>query len=133
MAKPQTFVRSAPIPAVRDVLKSRVFYCNALRFRTGGVWGEPPCFAIVGRDTITVFLDQAPDGAPIPYNHGWAAYLYVTNVNALAAEFSANGVELIRGPKEADYGCREVDIRDPDGHLIGFSQDLNPGPDGPGL
>ena len=133
MAKAPEFVRSAPVLPVRDVLASRDFYCDRLGFRTGGVWGEPPCFAIVGRDTITVFLDQVEDGKPPVPGHGWAAYLYVTDVDALADELRGRGVDIERGPEDALYGCREIDIRDPDGHLIGFGQDLQPGPDGPGL
>ena len=133
MAKSVDFIRSAPTLPVRNVLKSLDFYCDMLGFETGGVWGEPPCFAIVGRGTITLFLDQVPDDMPVPNNHGWAAYLYVTDVDGLAAEFSAKGVDITRGPEDAPYGCREIDILDPDGHLIGFGQDLNPGPDGPGL
>ena len=32
-----------------------------------------------------------------------------------------------------DAAIQVIDVRDPDGHIIGFGQVLDPGPDGPGL
>ncbi len=119
---------------VRDVVASAAFYRDKLGFESVGMWGEPPCFCIVGRQTVTVFLDQArTDGAPPPLNQYWAAYVYVDDVDAYAAELRGRDVEILRGPEDMEHGCREIDIRDPDGHIIAFGQDLTPGPDGPGL
>lgn len=127
------FFRSACVLQVKDVIASEAFY-RKLGFTAGGFWGDPPCFCITGRDTVTVFLDQtqkADDAAPV--NQYWASYIYVSDVDALAEEIKANGVEIIRGPEDAPHGCREIDVRDPDGHIIAFGQDLMPGPEGPGL
>lgn len=129
------FSRSASVLQVRDVVRSRDFYCNELGFTSDSLWGEPPCFGIVGRGTITLFLDQTIDygDRSIPLNQYWAVYCYVSDVDALAAEFTERHVEIMRGPVDAPHGCREIDVRDPDGHIICFGQDLQPGPDGPGL
>lgn len=132
-ASSPTFHRSAPVLAVRDVLRSRNYYRDVLGFEEHGVWGEPPCFCILGRDTITVFLDQAPDAADIVNSHGWAAYFYVSGLDSIADDFRRRGAEIVRGPEDAVYGCREIDVRDPDGHLICFGQDLSPASNGPGL
>ena len=45
-----------------------------------------------------------------------------TSVDRLADEFAARGVAIIRGPVDQPYGCREIDVRDPDGHIVGFGQ-----------
>lgn len=127
------FSRSAPVLQVRDVLRSRGFYRDVLGFSSANLWGEPPCFCIVGQDTITLFLDQARDDAPIPVNQYWAAYFYISNIDEFASDVAARGAEIIRGPEDAPYGCREIDVRDPDGHIVCFGQDLQPGSDGPGL
>lgn len=128
-----TFSRSAPVLQVSDVLKSRDFYRDLLGFEEFGMWGEPPCFCILGRGAITIFLDQSWKGRPVPANQYWAAYLYVSDAEALAAEFRARGVEIARGPEDAPHGCREIDVRDPDGHIICFGQDLETPAAGPGL
>ena len=130
---PATCIRSAPILQVRDVLRSRDFYTEKLGFSSHGVWGEPPCFCIVGRGTVTIMLDASRDTGPLPVNQYWAAYVYVDDVETLHREYTAAGVEIPRQPEDMPYGCRDFDVRDSDGHLIAFGQDLNPLPEGPGL
>ncbi|MEM7653020.1 MAG: VOC family protein, partial [Pseudomonadota bacterium] len=93
---------------------------------------------IVGRDTITLALDQSrsqSDGVAraIPVNQYWAAYFYIEDIGSYREELLARGAEIFRGPEDAIYGCREVDIKDPDGHILCFAQDLNPSAEGPGL
>lgn len=132
-ASPPTFSRAAPVLQVSNILKSRDFYRDKLGFREFGMWGEPSCFCILGRGAITIFLDQSLSDSPVPVNQYWAAYLYVSDAEALAAEFRERGVEIIRGPEDAPHGCREIDVRDPDGHILCFGQDLEPPTAGPGL
>jgi hypothetical protein len=40
-------------------------------------------------------------------------------------EVQRRDVAIDRAIENQDYGCRDFDIRDPDGHLIGIGQDLN--------
>ena len=128
-----TCIRSSVILEVRDVVKSSAFYIEKLGFGGGNLWGEPPCFSIVGRGTVTVMLDQRRNDEALAINQYWAAYIYVDDVEGLLQEFRSRGVEAIRGPEDQPYGCRDFDIKDLDGHILAFGQDLQPGPDGPGL
>lgn len=128
-----TFARSAPVLQVRDVVKSAAYYKEKLGFSAGRFWGDPPCFCIVGRGSVTIFLDQAREDAPLPVNQYWAAYVYVDDVDAYLEELKGQAVDIVRGPENTDYGCRDFDVKDPDGHIVCFGQDLTPGPDGPGL
>ncbi|MEM7223664.1 MAG: VOC family protein [Pseudomonadota bacterium] len=132
MSKP-TGLRAAPVLQVSDIKRSVAFYKDVLGFEEGGLWGDPPAFSIVGRGTVTIMLDQSRDPSPMPVNQYWAAYVYVDDANALHREFVEAGAEIVRGPEDMFYGCRDFDVRDPDGHLIAFGQDLQPGPEGPGL
>lgn len=115
---------SAPVIQVSDILRSRDFYRDALGFTENGLWGEPPCFCIMQRDRISVFLDQTDGNSPAPVNQYWAAYFYVSDANEIATEFKDRGTGIIRGPEDAPHGCREIDVQDPDGHVICFGQDL---------
>ena len=112
------FVQSATILEVKDVKISEAFFREKLGFQRGGMFGEPPVFCIASRDDVSIFLDQSRTPRPTPLNH----YFYVDDVDGLAAELKSRGVEIIRGPCDQDYGCREIDVRDPDGHIIGFGQ-----------
>ncbi|MEX0343753.1 MAG: VOC family protein [Rhizobiaceae bacterium] len=125
--------RTMPILQVAKVARSTEFY-NRLGFATGGVWdleGEPN-FAIVQRGDVTIGL-QLLRAATMPNNTHWAAYVYIDDAKELYEEFCAAGIAINRKPEEAPYGCIDFDVRDPDGHLIAFGQDLNPEPNGPGL
>jgi catechol 2,3-dioxygenase-like lactoylglutathione lyase family enzyme len=98
------FVQSATTLEVKDIKASEAFYREKLGFRPGLFFGEPPIFCIISRDDVTIFL------------------LYVDDVNAMAAELAARGVAFDREPEDQPYGCRDFDIRDPDGHVIGIGQ-----------
>jgi catechol 2,3-dioxygenase-like lactoylglutathione lyase family enzyme len=115
-------VQIAAVLEVKDVKASEAFYRGKLGFGPGNFAGDPPRFCIVRRDDVSIFLDQSRAPRPAPLNQYWAAYLYVDDVDALAAELTARGVAIIRGPVDQPYGCREIDIRDPDGHIVGFGQ-----------
>lgn len=125
--------RSMAVIEVADVERSATFYNDKLGFSPGPFFGSPPAFCIVGRDTVTIALDRSRANGRAPQNQYWAAYVYVDDVNALAEELRAKGVEILRGPVDQPYGCREIDVKDPDGHIIGFGQDLQPSTAGPGL
>ena len=113
-----------PVLQVSDVTQSQRFYCDQLGFTTNGVWGEGPEFCIIQRGKVVIALDRSRDGA-IPLNQYWAAYIYVDDADALCAEFTGRGVEIVRGPEDAPYRMREIDVRDPDGHLLAFARDLD--------
>jgi catechol 2,3-dioxygenase-like lactoylglutathione lyase family enzyme len=122
-----------PVLQVADVAASAAYYADILGFSSHGLWGDPPDFCIVQRGEVTIALDRARDGS-VPLNQYWAAYVYVSDADALCEEFVSKGAEIARELEDTDYGCRDFDIRDPDGHLIAFGQVLNLGADEtPGL
>lgn len=134
MTEGATGVRSMPVLGVKDVAASMAFYRDKLGFNQGGVWGpegEPPGFAILGLGTITVALDRDPK--VVPRQHGWIAYFYINGVDAYHAQLAARGVEIVEAPHDTFYGIREISIRDLDGHMLAFGQDLSPSELGPGL
>ena len=117
-------IRAMPVLQVSDVSVSEAFYCEKLGFTSHGAWGEGPAFCIVGRGDVSLALDRSRNGTSIPVNQYWAAYIYVDNADNLCTEFAEKGVEIIRRPEDMPYGCRDFDIRDPDGHAIGFGHNI---------
>ena len=120
-------IRAMPVLQVLNVTTSEAFYCDKLGFRSRGR-GDGPEFCIVQRGGVTIALDLSRDGSSPPVNQYWAAYLYVEDADALAQEFRERGVHILRGPEDTDYGSRDFDVRDPDGHIIAFGADLDPRP-----
>jgi len=115
-----------PVLEVSDLQRSVDYFVNKLGFRSNGVWGDPPCFCIVQRGPVTFALDLSREARVAPVNQYWAAYVYVDDADALLEEFRSRGVEIVRGPADAEYGLREFDVRDPDGHILCFAHDLLP-------
>lgn len=126
-----TMLRAMPILQVGDVMASIQFYVR-LGFAPHGIWGDPPGFCIVQRGEVTLGLAHAQAGDIKP-NQQWAAYLYVADVEALHREFSALDGVVVSAIEDQPYGCRDFDVRDLDGHVLAFGQDMAPETHGPGL
>ena len=58
-------------------------------------------------------------------NEEWSAYLYVDDVDTHHEAVKATGVEIVYPLEDQFYGCRDYTIRDPDGHLIAFGQEID--------
>lgn len=117
----------------RDVRAAAAFYRDKFGFEINGLWGEdghPATFAIVGFGAITIALQLDREVRP---RADWAAYLYISDVDAYRDALSARSVPIRREPQNQPYGCRDFDVSDLDGHILAFGQDLSPDAAGPGL
>ena len=116
-------VGHAPILLVRDVVRSAEYWCHKVGFSFPRFWGEPPAFAIVQRGDVTLGLNRMDAPGPWP-KESWAAYLYVSDVDALHGEFVSLDIPAITAPRDQPYGCRDFEIEDRDGYRIAFGQDI---------
>jgi catechol 2,3-dioxygenase-like lactoylglutathione lyase family enzyme len=128
MSAPQ-LLRSAPYFPVGDVAQSVSHYERTLGFRAEYVAGQPPEFAILSRDGLSVMLRRvpAPDRIVPSEKQGgtWDAFFWVSDANALHAELSANGATVVYGPLvQPAYHMLEFAVRDGDGHVLGFGQPI---------
>lgn len=117
---------------VADLTKAVEFYRDVLGFPRQKLYGEPPFFAIVGRDNENVMLAQAPDPAmvtPAAKRVGspdaWDAYFWVEDARALYDEFRARGAVVGEEPIKKPHGCLEFELGDADGYRLVFGQDLD--------
>jgi catechol 2,3-dioxygenase-like lactoylglutathione lyase family enzyme len=125
--------RSMPILQSTDVDLSVDFYTVGLGFSLAGTWKNNDGgtdFAIVRMDNITIGLQHAGTVRP---SENWAAYLYVADIEAFRDQIQANAVRLHRDLEAKFYGCQDLDVRDPDGNIVCFGQDMSPGENGAGL
>ncbi len=111
----------APVFPVADVGRAMEHY-RRLGFEvTSHDDGEGYAFA--NRDEVWLHLTRV-DGLD-PLTTTSAAYLYVEDADALAAEWSASGAEgRFIDPVDTDYGLREGAHIDPDGNLLRYGSFL---------
>lgn len=126
--QPPTLSAISPCFIVSDVNRTIAFYRDNLGFETR--FRQPdqsPFFAIMGRDGAQVFLKSEADVSPVPnssrHRHlRWDAFVYVSDPDALAAEFS-NGAAAFSSPlQDTSDGLRGFEIRDPNGYILFFGR-----------
>jgi len=121
-----------PVLQVGDTRAPVAFHARA-GFGCGWRWRETDervCFAIVQRGDVTPG-PQSLRGLLRLNAHG-AAFIHVDDLPALHTEFTAAGLAPTEIGHPDHCGCDDVDMRDPDGHLLAFGQSHDPTP-GPGL
>lgn len=117
------FAGVAPVLAVDNIAESIAYYRDMLGFTVDFTWGDPPYYAIARRgQNVSVHLSEREDtSTPIVPAY---VYVFVTDADALYEEFHAQGIEIFQPPQNSDYGMREFDVRDLNGHFLTFGQDL---------
>lgn len=123
--RPMAELRSvAPMLLVADVQRTAVYFRDVLGFDVPRFWNEPPDFAIASRGHTSVMLRQwRPQETPKPnaaYEDALDAYFWVSDADALHAEYAGKGADIVCAPVNQDYGMREFTVRAPDGHVLVF-------------
>ena len=117
-----TMLGAQPVLPVRDVAATIAYYRDVLGFRDTSMWGSPPTHGTVVRNRAGLQFVLAPDDQPAPA--AWA-YVFLTDVDALCAEYRSRGVEVIQGPGDRAWGMREFTIRDLNGNKVCFGEHLD--------
>src|SRR5436190_6760088 len=113
--RPARLTASAPVLLVRDVVKAANHYRDALDFSYDRFWGAPPSFVILRRDGMFLMLNQAPkDHVVVPHwkvsHNMWNVYFWVSDADALLAEFRQRGASIDYDAHDKPYGVREFGI-----------------------
>jgi uncharacterized glyoxalase superfamily protein PhnB len=107
--------RAIPILPAEDLTAAKAFYVNGLGFRVTFEVSEDGRSGLLGieRGTIQMTLDSPMKG------HGRSACvaLQVDDADAYYREWSAK-VDVLRAPKDEEWGARTFDLLDPFGNTI---------------
>lgn len=129
--KGQTAFESVvPQFTVPDIVRTAEYYRDVLGFEIRGYWREPPVFAIVARDSTQLFFNRAaPDTVPRTgrADGAYDAYFRIRGIKALAATLGKQGAEVIEGPEVREYGMVELVIRDCNGLILAFGEEVPAG------
>ena len=120
--------KAAPTFVVPDVVKTAEYYRDVLGFEIRGYFLDPPVFAMVARDEVEIHLGKADKGAEMRSNQsirkglGTDAYIFVSDIQALHAEFLKQGADIVEGPVRRVYNCVEITIKDCNGFQLVFGE-----------
>src|ERR1700754_1852937 len=123
MASPGSvsFLCSATVFVVKDVLRSVQHYCEVLGFYTEFTYVEPTFYSGVGGAGVLTHFQAASEPKPQP-GHG-AVNVFVTDVDALYRELQSKGARTLKEPKDYSYGMRDFDLHDLDGNQLCFGME----------
>lgn len=115
---PKQFIQGAPVLHVPDVSAAAAFYRDLLGFTCD--FGDER-YAVVWRDNSAIHLvkgEEAPRGVHL--------FQWVRDVDAYYREIVDRGVQVTAEPANRPYGIRDFGVRDLNGVLIVFGQDIEP-------
>ena len=131
MANNATLERISPFFIVKNLAESIDFYNQKLGFETDLLIPEDdPFFAIVSRDNVRILLKHiAEDIHPVPNytRHEWArwdAFIWVSEPDALFAEYQSRGLAFHEPLADTDDGLRAFELKDHDGYMLCFGKPL---------
>ena len=119
------FGRIAGTVPVTDVSRALGFYRDILGMSVTFTNGDPVGFVILKRDAAELHLTLVKGHKGGGHN---VAHLMVTDAAGLHDHLASNGVRIVKGLRDADYGLRGFVFADPDGNRIDVGQRLPPGP-----
>jgi predicted enzyme related to lactoylglutathione lyase len=108
-----------PILYVRDFREATQYYTKKLLFDLRWQWGKPPSFGCVRLDKVEIFFCLKAQGHP-----GTWLSIFMDDVDDYLDRITKTGAEVIYGPRDEPWGCREIHVRDPNQHIIRFSQGI---------
>jgi len=108
-----------PILCVRDFAEAMNYYTEKLLFDRLWDWGDPPDFGAVRLGKVEIFFCLGGQGHP-----GTWLSIFMDDVDDYFERITRLGAEVVQGPTDYPWGCREVHVRDPNQHVIRFSQGI---------
>lgn len=108
----------APILYVKDMSRSLAFYVDILGFKNAE-WGDDK-FTSVNRDNTGLYLCKGAQGAP----GTWIWIGFAGDIFLLHQQLQSQGVTIKLPPTNFSYAY-EMQVIDPDGHVLRFGTDPN--------
>jgi uncharacterized glyoxalase superfamily protein PhnB len=108
-----------PILYVRDFAEAMAYYTEKLLFRKLWEWGEPPGFGAVALGKAEIFLCHGEQGHP-----GTWLSIFIEDVDNYYDRISKLGADVIQPPTDEVWGMREMQVRDPNQHVIRFGHGI---------
>ncbi len=106
---------ATPILRVENLAASLGYYTKSLGFKVDWTTGN---FASVTRDRCSLMLTEDEQG-----HAGTWVWTGAADVEVLHAEWLASGAMIRQGPTNFPWGSLEIQVTDPDGHVLRFGSE----------
>lgn len=124
MQEKKLLSHSATIFPVKDIKASSSYYSEQLGFQIMFEWGHPTDYVVLKRDdAVSIHLSKRLDNQKSSDEHV-TLYIFTHDVDALHKEFEHKEVNISTPIGNREYGMRDFDVKDPDGHIISFGQGI---------
>lgn len=121
--------RIVPQFFTRNLDETLSYYDAALGFATQFIYGEPACYAGAIRDGQSIFfrhVDGITNNLEEKYSKEYLdAYLRVEDIETIYEEYGLRQVDFHRRIETMPWGYREFVVKDCDGRLLCFGQEMN--------
>ena len=107
-----------PILYVADMSKSLAFYVDILGF-SKAAWGDDT-FTCISRDNTSLYLCKGGQGLP----GTWVWIGFEGDILAIYQALKSKGVKIKLPPTNFSWAF-EMQVEDPDGHILRFGTDPN--------
>lgn len=120
----ELFSHFASILPVSDIASSINFYHDKLGFKVTFTWNDPMDYVVLKRgENVSIHLTKRhPQTIPTPAHA--SLYIFVKDADAVFTEYKSKGVAFQNPISNRDYGMRDFDIKDPDGHILTFGKEV---------
>lgn len=97
------------------------FYTDVLGFAPRYLHNDPVDYAVLKLKDISVHLSKGNSVRPEPNTR---MYFFVHDVDAVFDDIQSRYVGNVSEPTTWDYGMRDFDVVDPDGHRLSFGKNV---------
>jgi uncharacterized glyoxalase superfamily protein PhnB len=115
--------RARHVLAVKDLVVEAAYYKDKLGFDLDFT---APGWEFLSFGDFKVMLGECADEmtAEETGNHSWYAHVIVEDVDEIYREFIERGAQILSKIADKPWGIREFSVVTPDGHRIGFGQEI---------
>ena len=116
-------IRTRHVLAVADLAVETGYYLEKLGFERDF---SAPGWEFLSFGDFKLMLGECADEmtAAATGNHSWYAHVIVENVDDIYDEFRGRGADILSMIENKPWGIREFSVVTPDGHRIGFGQQI---------
>ena len=122
-------LRAAPYFPVADVAAIGAYYERVLGFQREYAAGDPPEFAVYSRDGAPLMFRRVREPGLIRPNEqqggAWDVFFWIIDADVLYRELTSAGAAVVYEPTVQPYGMKEFAVRDPNGYVLGFGQQIS--------